>query len=154
MRSAIVIFCFVVLSLLTFYLSDLHGSDFQFSETGKATSAVATSHYSDNPLQRHPTTATNPNLSVCLSLSLLPLSPSLSPMDAPSRGGDVAVYVFDVNQPNLSTRFYSVLVSVSAFMSLSTVFHSINSPNNSPLSHSVFLVLFLPYWSLQLFIAL
>ena len=31
--------------------------------------------------------------------------------------------------------FYSVLVSVSVFMALSTVFHSINSPDNSPLSH-------------------
>ena len=75
-------------------------------------------------------------------------------MRSPSRSEDVAVYVFDVNQPNLSTRFYSVLVSVSAFMSLLTVFHSINSPNNSPLSYSVFLVLFLPYWSFQLYIFL
>ena len=32
-------------------------------------------------------------------------------------------------------------------MALSTVFHSINSPDNSPLSHSVLPVLFLPYWS-------
>ena len=38
--------------------------------------------------------------------------------------------------------FYSVLVSVSVFMALSTVFHSINSPENSPLSHSVLPVLF------------
>ena len=45
-----------------------------------------------------------------------------------SRGGDVAVYVFDVNQPSLPTPFHSVLVSISAFMALSTVFHSINSP--------------------------
>ena len=43
---------------------------------------------------------------------------------------------------------YSVLVSVSAFIALSTVFHSINSPDNSPLSHSALLVLFL--WSFQL----
>ena len=62
-------------------------------------------------------------------------------------GGDVAVYVFDVNQLSLPTPFYSVLVSVSAFMALSTVFHSINSPDNSRLSHSVLQVLFLPYWS-------
>ena len=54
-----------------------------------------------------------------------------------SRGGDVAVYVFVINQPSLLTPFYSVLVSVSVFMALSTVFHSINSPDNSPLSHSV-----------------
>ena len=68
------------------------------------------------------------------------------PAGSPSRGGDVAVYVFDINQPSLPTPFsYSVLVSISVFMSLSTVFHSINSPDNSPLSHSVLLVLFLPY---------
>ena len=35
-------------------------------------------------------------------------------------------------------------------MALSTVFHSINSPNNSPFSHSVLVVLALPYWSFQL----
>ena len=40
----------------------------------------------------------------------------------------------------------SVLVSISVFMALSTVFHSINSPNNSPFSHSVLSLLFLPYW--------
>ena len=37
---------------------------------------------------------------------------------------------------------------------LSTVFHSINSSDNSPLSHSVALVLSLPYWSFQLYISL
>ena len=57
---------------------------------------------------------------------------------------------FGINQPTLSTPFYSVLVSVSVFTALSTVFHSINSPDNSPLSHSVLPVLFRPYWSFQL----
>ena len=56
-------------------------------------------------------------------------------MGSPSSGGDVAVYVLDINQPSLPTPFYSVLVSVSVFMALSTVFHSMNSPDNSPLSH-------------------
>ena len=60
------------------------------------------------------------------------------PAGSPSRGGDVAVYVFDINELSLLTPFYSVLVSVSAFTALSTVFHSINSPDNSPFSHSVF----------------
>ena len=32
-------------------------------------------------------------------------------------------------------------------MVLSTVFHSINSPDNSPSSHSVLPVLSLPFWS-------
>ena len=71
------------------------------------------------------------------------------PAGTPSRGGDVMVYVTDINQPSLPTSFYSVLVSVSVFMALSTLFHSINSPDNSSLSHSVLLVLIRPYWSFQ-----
>ena len=59
------------------------------------------------------------------------------------RGGEVAFYVFDnINQPSLPAPFYSVLVSVFVFMALSTVFHSVNSLDNSPLSHSVLLVFF------------
>ena len=73
---------------------------------------------------------------------------------SPSPGGDVAVFVFDINQPSLPTPFHSVLVSVSVFMALSTVFHSINSPDNSPLSRSFLLVLLLPYWSFQLYVSL
>ena len=76
------------------------------------------------------------------------------PVDSPSRSGDVVVYVKDINQPSLPTPFYSILVSVSVFMALSTVFHSINSPDNSPLFHSVLPVLILPYWSFRLFISL
>ena len=75
------------------------------------------------------------------------------PADSPLRGGGVAVYVFGINQPRLPTPFYSVLVSISVFMALSTVFHSIDSSDNSPLSHSVPPVLFLPYWSFQLYIS-
>ena len=62
-------------------------------------------------------------------------------------------FVSDVNQPSLPTPFYSVLVSVSVFKALSTVLHSINSPNSS-LSHSVLLVLILLYRSFQLCISL
>ena len=76
------------------------------------------------------------------------------PAGSPSRGRDAAVYGFNINQPSLSTPFYSVLVSISVIMTLSTVFHSINSPDNSPLSHSVLPVLFLPYWSFQLCMSL
>ena len=61
-------------------------------------------------------------------------------MGSPSRGGGVTVYVCDKNQPSLPTPFYYVLVSISAFMALSPVFHSINSPDDSPLSQSVLLV--------------
>ena len=57
--------------------------------------------------------------------------------------GDVVVYVFDIIPLSLPTPFYSVLGFVFVFMALSTVFHSINSPDNSPLSHSVLPVLFL-----------
>ena len=47
------------------------------------------------------------------------LTPSADvPAGSPSRGGHVMVYVTDVNQPNLPTPFYSVLVSVSVFMAL------------------------------------
>ena len=55
------------------------------------------------------------------------------PTGSTAHGGDVAVYVLDINQPSLPTSFYSVLVSVSVFVALSTVFHSMNSPDNSPL---------------------
>ena len=67
---------------------------------------------------------------------------SVVPAGSPSRGGDVTVYVCDTNQPSLPTPFHSVLASVSVFMALSTVFHSKNSPGNSPFSHSVLLVFF------------
>ena len=56
------------------------------------------------------------------------------PMGSPSRGGVVVVYVFDINQQSLPTSFYSVSVSISVFVALSTVFHSINSFNNSAFS--------------------
>ena len=79
---------------------------------------------------------------------------SLVPTGSPSCGGEVAFYVFDINQQSLPAPFYSVFVSVSVFMALSTVFHSINSPDNSPLSHSVLLILFLPYWSFKLYLSL
>ena len=66
-------------------------------------------------------------------------------MGSPSRDGDVAVYVCDINEPGMPAPFYSALASISVFMALSTVFHSINSPENSPLSHSVLPVLFVPF---------
>ena len=68
-------------------------------------------------------------------------------MGSPSRDGDVTVHVVDMNQLSLLTPFFSVLVSVSVFMAFSTVFLSINSPDNSPLSRSSLPVIYLPYWS-------
>ena len=76
------------------------------------------------------------------------------PAGSPSRGGVVAVHVFDINQPSLPTPFHSVRVSISVFMALSTVFHSINSPDYFPLSRSVPPVLFLPNWSFQQYLHL
>ena len=58
-------------------------------------------------------------------------------------GEDVVVSVKDINQPNLLTPSCSVLVSIFVFMALSTVFHSTNSPDNSP-----FLVFFRSYFCL------
>ena len=54
------------------------------------------------------------------------------PAGSPSHGGNVVAYFF---------FFFFVLVSISVVMALSTVFHSINSPDNSPLSHSVLTLL-------------
>ena len=76
------------------------------------------------------------------------------PTGTPSRGGEVAVFVFDINQPSLPTAFYTVLASISVLMALSTVFHSTNSPDNFPFSDSVLPVLFLRSWSFQLYISL
>ena len=61
-----------------------------------------------------------------------------------SRGRDVTVYVKDINQPSLLTPFHSVLVSVSVFITLSTLFHSMNSLDNSPFSHTILPVSSLP----------
>ena len=76
------------------------------------------------------------------------------PTGSPSRGGDVAVYIVDINQPSLPTPVYSVLAPISVFMALSTVFHSINSPDGSPFSESVLPVLSLPFFlSFQLYVS-
>ena len=53
---------------------------------------------------------------------VLPFNWSRVPAGSPSRGGDVAVCISDVNQPSLPTPFYSVLVSVCGSMALSTEF--------------------------------
>ena len=51
-------------------------------------------------------------LAIHLPLSSDFSSSSSSSSGSPSLGGDVVVYVFDINQPTLPTPFYSVLVSV------------------------------------------
>ena len=78
------------------------------------------------------------------------LERELSVYSFPASLQSVEVYVFNINQPSLPTPFHSVLVSVSVFRALSTVFHSINFPDNSSFSDSVLPVLYLLYWSLVL----
>ena len=75
------------------------------------------------------------------------------PAGSPSGGGDVKVCVLDINQLSLPTPFTLFLCLFLSY-GPSPVFHSINSPVNSPYSHSVLPVLFLPHWSFQLYISL
>ena len=59
------------------------------------------------------------------------------PTCSPSRGGDVAGFFFfflDINQPSLPTPFFSCVYFCLWPFQLHT-FHSINSPDNSLLSH-------------------
>ena len=94
-------------------------------------------------------------MAVGLRIALCAFIPILLvPVGSLSRAGDVEVYVLDINQRSLPTPFYSVLVSISVFMVLSAVFHFVKSPDNSPLSHSVLPVSFLPDRSFQLYISL
>ena len=81
-----------------------------------------------------------------------PPVPRRVPAGSPSRCGDVAVYVFDINQPSSPTPF----IFLCPFLSFgpSTVFLSVTSPDSSPLPHSVLLVSFLPYWLFQLYISM
>ena len=53
-----------------------------------------------------------------------------------------------------ASTFLYFVVSIYVFMAFSTIFHSINSPDNSPFSHSVRPVLFMSYWSFQLYTSL
>ena len=71
------------------------------------------------------------------------------PAGSPSCGGGVAVHVFDIKPTELAHSFLFCSCVYFCVMALSTVFHSINSPDKSPLSHSVLPVLFLPYRSFQ-----
>ena len=81
-------------------------------------------------------------------------TPAVVPACLPSRGGDAAVCFW--HKPTELACSSSVLF-LCLFMSFmrprSTVFHSINSPHNSPLSHSVLPLLFLPYSSFQLYLS-
>ena len=73
------------------------------------------------------------------------------PAGSPWRGGDVTVYVCDINQPSLLIPFFVLFLYLFFFTALSILFQSTNSPDNSPFSHSVLSVFSLPYWSFQLY---
>ena len=66
------------------------------------------------------------------------------PAGSPSRVGDFAVCVFDINQPSLPTPFYSVLLSVSVWWPFQLYFIPEILPTTLSLSQSVLLVFFLP----------
>ena len=74
------------------------------------------------------------------------------PVGLPSRGGDDAVYVFDVNQPSLPTPFYSVLVG-----RWSGFYVGFHRGGTDPVLVSIsvlfilFLCLFLSLWPFQLY---
>ena len=94
------------------------------------------------------------SLSVPTATALVCFTVVRVPTGSPSRGGYVTVCVSDIHHPSSPTPFYSVLVPISVFIALSTVFPSINSPDNSPFSHSVFPILSLPHCSFQLYVSL
>ena len=78
---------------------------------------------------------------------------SVDPARSPSLSGDGVVYVKDINQPSLSTPFYSVLVPTSVCVTLSSVSHSIISPYNSLLSQFIrsYLCLLCPFNFISLY---
>ena len=75
------------------------------------------------------------------------------PAGSPSRGGDVAVYVWH-KPTELSHSFLFCSCVCFCLYGPFNCIHSISSPDNSPLSHSVLPVLFLHYWSFELYISL
>ena len=54
-------------------------------------------------------------------------------------------FMSEINQPSLLTLFDCVLVPISVYIALSSVFHSVNSHDNSPQSDSVLPDLFPPF---------
>ena len=54
------------------------------------------------------------NVCVCVCVCVcVPLCYAYVPAGSPSRGGDVVVHIFDINQQSLPSPLYSVLVSIS-----------------------------------------
>ena len=78
-----------------------------------------------------------------------PPPPSCIPMGSPSHGADVEIYVFDINHLSLPTPFHSVPVTVSVFWPFQLYFIQYILPTTLHFL-TLFLSLFLPYWSFQL----
>ena len=53
------------------------------------------------------------DVQICIILCYISLCFLSVPTGSPSRGGDVAVYVFDINQPSLPTPFFIILLFCS-----------------------------------------
>ena len=63
----------------------------------------------------------------------------------------MCIYIYNLYVSIMSPLSWRCFI-LGKFMHFTTVFHSINSPDNSQFSHSVLPVLPLPYWSFQLYI--
>ena len=82
---------------------------------------------------------------------IVPVTP---PLLLPRRSRRLVEKTVDSVYVNNKIAGSRIVRSISVFMALSTVFHSINSSDNSPFSRSVLLDLFLPYWFFQIYISL
>ena len=95
-------------------------------------------------------------LQYCLLLAYyqwISLFTSCVPAGLPSRGGDVAAYVFNISHqacPLLFILFLCLFLSLWLFQ----LYFIHNSPDNSPFSHSLLPVLSLLYLSFQRYISL
>ena len=87
-------------------------------------------------------------LRIWTHLELNCLTCTLVPAGSSPRGGDVVVCVFWQKPSELghSFLFCSCVYFFNFFIALSTVFHSINSPDNSQLPYSVLPVLIQPFF--------
>ena len=102
------------------------------------------------------------SLAVASSFSIKPTDPELNPGRFHVRRHRGLTFTwwgcyglcFKHTPTELAHSFLFCYCVYFSFTALSTVFHSINSPNSSPLPHSVLPTLFLPYWSFRLYVSL
>ena len=96
-----------------------------------------------------------PQLPVCIFKVTVHLHNTLKTVSAgsPSRGGNVMVYVLDINNRACRLFLFCSYVCFCLYGPFN-LFNCVNSPDISPLSHPVLPVLFLPHGSFQLCICL